>query len=276
MIGDRLEEEAEKNVAIKVEYSESKDFIKVSGRGELQLGVLIETMRREGFEMTISRPKVLTQLDAQGNILEPVEEVHIDINSEFSGTIIEQLAFRKGLMIDMLPSGPGRQKLIFEIPVRGLVGYNSQFLTSTRGTGIMNRLFKGYEPYKGKITERINGVLISNDKGEATAYSIFNIEDRGKMFIKPGEKVYMGMIIGEHVKDNDLEINIIRAKQLTNIRAAGKDEALRCTPPILFTLEDAISYIQDDELVEVTPENIRLRKKYLDPTSRKRMGANKS
>lgn len=272
MIGERLMQEMERNIAIKITQSESKDAFEVAGRGELQLGILIETMRREGFEMTISRPKVLMKKDESGRTLEPIEEVHIDMDSEFSGSIIEQLSLRKGIMTSMIPSGANRQKLIFEIPTRGLIGYHSQFLTSTRGTGIMNRLFKGYEEHKGQISGRLNGVLISNDKGEATAYSLFNLEDRGKMFIKPGQKVYTGMIIGEHSKDNDLEVNVIRAKQLTNIRAAGKDDATKCATPITFTLEDAISYIEEDELLEVTPKDIRLRKKYLEPNERKRMG----
>jgi len=272
MIGERLMQEMERNVAIKITQSESKDAFEVAGRGELQLGILIETMRREGFEMTISRPKVLMKKDDSGRTLEPIEEVHIDMDSEFSGSIIEQLSLRKGIMTSMIPSGANRQKLIFEIPTRGLIGYHSQFLTSTRGTGIMNRLFKGYEEHKGQISGRLNGVLISNDKGEATAYSLFNLEDRGKMFIKPGQKVYTGMIIGENSKDNDLEVNVVRAKQLTNIRASGKDDATKCATPITFTLEDAISYIEEDELLEVTPKDIRLRKKYLEPNERKRMG----
>lgn len=270
MIGERLEQEMDQNIAIQVTQSETKESFQVAGRGELQLGILIETMRREGFEMTISRPKVLMKKDANGKLLEPIEEVHVDVDEEFTGAIIEQLALRKGMMVDMVPNGANRQKIIFNIPTRGLIGYHSQFLTSTRGTGIMNRLFKDYEEYKGPISGRLNGVLISNDKGEATAYSLFNLEDRGKMFIKPGEKVYEGMIIGEHSRDNDLEVNIIRAKQLTNIRASGKDDAIKCTTPITFSLEEAIAYIQDDELLEVTPENIRLRKKYLIPHERKK------
>lgn len=271
MIGERLAQEMERNIAIKISQSANKDSFQVAGRGELQLGILIETMRREGFELTISRPKVLIKKDNSGKILEPIEEVHVDIEDEFAGIVIEQLSLRKGIMVDMMPNGAGRQKIIFYIPTRGLIGYHSQFLTHTRGTGIMNRLFKGYEEYKGPIGGRLNGVLISNDKGEATAYSLFNLEDRGKMFIKPGTKVYAGMIVGENSKDNDLEVNVIRPKQLTNIRAAGKDDATKCATPITFTLEDAIAYIEDDELLEVTPKSIRLRKRYLEPNERRRM-----
>jgi len=270
MIGERLWQETERNVAIKVTQSANNDAFQVAGRGELQLGILIETMRREGFELTISRPKVIIKKDQNGHIFEPIEEVVVDVDEEFVGVVVEKISLRKGLMQDMFPTGTGKNRIIFHIPTRGLIGYHSEFLTDTRGTGVLNRIFKNYEEFKGEIAGRRTGVLISNAAGDATAYSLFNLEDRGKMFIIPGEKVYEGMIIGEHSKDNDLEVNIIRGKQLTNIRAANKDDAIKCTTPIRMTLESAIAYIEDDELIEVTPENIRLRKRFLDPNERKK------
>lgn len=274
MIGERLAQEVEKNIAIKVEQSSTNDSFQVSGRGELQLGILIETMRREGFELSISTPKVIFKKDENGELLEPIEEAVVDVDDEFSGVVVENLSLRKGILQDMYSTGVGKQRLVFTIPTRGLIGYHSEFLTQTRGTGLLNRLFKGYEPFKGPIKGRKNGVLISNDTGAATAYSLFNLEDRGVMFILPSDKVYEGMIVGENSKDNDLEVNVIRAKQLTNIRASGKDEAIRCANPRIFTLEDAMSYIGEDELVEVTPKNIRLRKKYLNPNERKKATKN--
>ena len=271
VIRDRLLKEAEGNVALKIEESEDKDSFYVSGRGELQLAVLIETMRREGFELGVSRPRVVMQKDeATGETLEPIEEVVIDVDEEHSGVVVQKMSERKGEMKELRPSGGGRQRLVFLAPTRGLIGYQSELLTDTRGTAIMNRLFHSYAPYKGELPGRTNGVLIANAAGEAVAYAMFNLEDRGPMVIDPGVKVYAGMIIGIHSRDNDLEVNVLKGKQLTNIRAAGKDEAVRLTTPIRMTLDRALSWIQDDELVEVTPKNIRLRKLYLDPNERKR------
>lgn len=269
MIRDRLMAEAETNVAITVTESDNKDAYEVGGRGELQLGVLIETMRREGFELTVSRPRVLLK-EEDGQLLEPVEEVVVDVDEEFSGSVVEKVSLRKGVMQDMRPSGGGKQRITFLAPSRGLIGYQSEFLTDTRGTGIMNRLYHSHQPYKGEIEGRRNGALISTDQGEAVAYAIFNLQDRGIMFISPQDKVYQGMIVGEHSRDNDLEINVLKAKQLTNIRAAGSDEALRLVTPKKMTLEEMISYIEDDELVEVTPKSLRLRKRELDPNERKK------
>ena len=271
MIWDRLLKEAEGNVALKVERASDAEAFTVSGRGELQLAVLIETMRREGFELGVSRPQVVMQEDESGNKLEPIEEVVIDVDDEHSGIVVQKLSERKADMLDMRPSGAGRTRMVFHAPTRGLIGYQSELLTDTRGTAVMNRLFHDYQPYKGEIGGRINGVLLSNQPGEAVAYAMFNLEDRGPMIIEPGDKVYQGMIIGIHTRDNDLEVNVLKGKQLTNIRSAGKDEAVKLTPPVKMTLDRALSWIQDDELVEVTPKNIRLRKMYLDPNDRKRM-----
>ena len=271
VIRDRLMREAEGNVALKIEESAEKDSFFVSGRGELQLAVLIETMRREGFEMAVSRPRVVFKKDeATGDLLEPIEEVVIDVDEGHSGIVVQKMNERKAEMIELRPSGGDRQRLVFHAPTRGLIGYQSELLTDTRGTAIMNRLFHAYEPYKGDIPGRTNGVLISNDSGEAVAYAMWNLEDRGPMIIEPGEKVYQGMIIGIHSRDNDLEVNVLKGKKLTNIRAAGKDEAVRLTTPIRMTLERALAWIQDDELMEVTPKCIRLRKMFLDPNERKR------
>jgi GTP-binding protein len=269
MIRDRLMAEAEGNVAISVAETERKDAFEVGGRGELQLGVLIETMRREGFEVSVSRPRVLMR-EEDGQKLEPIEEVQIDVDEEFSGAVVEKITQRKGELQEMKPSGGGKVRLRFYVPSRGLIGYQGEFLTDTRGTGIIARLFHCYEPYKGPIAGRRNGVLISMEQGEAVAYSLNNLEDRGILFINPQEKLYSGMIIGQHSKDNDLEVNPIKSKQLTNMRASGKDEAIKLTPPLVMTLEQAIAYIQDDELVEVTPQSIRLRKRLLDTHERKR------
>ncbi len=271
VIRDRLFKEAEGNVALKIEESSEKDSYYVSGRGELQLSVLIETMRREGFELAVSRPRVVMRDDpATGERLEPIEEVLIDVDEEHSGVVVQKMSERKGELVELRPSGGNRVRLVFYAPTRGLIGYQSELLTDTRGTAVMNRLFHAYQPYKGPITGRINGVLLSNESGEAVAYALFNLEDRGPMVIDPGDKVYAGMIVGIHTRDNDLEVNVLKGKKLTNIRAAGKDEAVRLTPPIRMTLERALSWIQDDELVEVTPKSIRLRKAILDPNDRKR------
>jgi GTP-binding protein len=269
VIRDRLEREAEGNVAIRITESREKDAFEVAGRGELQLGVLIETMRREGFELSISRPRVLFREGPEGRE-EPYETVVADVDDEFSGTVVEKIAQRKGEMTDMRPSGGGKTRITFSAPSRGLIGYHGEFLSDTRGTGIMNRLFEKYGPYKGPIQGRQNGVLISMEQGEAVAYALNALEDRGVLFVSPGEKLYEGMIIGENAKPQDLEVNPLKSKQLTNFRASGKDEGIRLTPPRRMTLEQAIAYIQDDELVEVTPQSIRLRKRYLDPHERKR------
>jgi GTP-binding protein len=270
VIRDRLLREAEGNVALKIEESPDKDSFFVSGRGELQLAVLIETMRREGFELAVSRPRVVMQKGENGELLEPVEEVVIDVDEEHAGVVVQKMSERKAEMVELRPSGGNRQRIVFHAPTRGLIGYQSELLTDTRGTAVMNRLFHAYEPYRGDIAQRTNGVLISNDSGESVAFAMWNLEDRGPMVIDAGVKVYQGMIIGIHSRDNDLEVNVLKGKKLTNIRAAGKDEAVKLTPPIRMTLERALAWIQDDELVEVTPKTIRLRKLYLDPNERKR------
>jgi GTP-binding protein len=271
MIRDRLLREAEGNVALRVKESDEKDSMEVAGRGELQLGILIETMRREGYELSVSRPKVLLQEDPKtGEPLEPIEEVVIDLDEEHSGIVVQKLSERKAEMMEMRPSGGGRLRLVFHAPTRGLIGYQGELLTDTRGTAIMNRIFHTYAPYKGTLQGRRNGVLISNDAGEAVAYALWNLEDRGPMMIEPGWKVYNGMIVGEHTRGNDLVVNVLKGKKLTNIRTTSKDEAVRLTPPIRMTLEKALAYIEDDELVEVTPKSIRLRKKLLDENERKK------
>ena len=270
MIRDRLLREAESNVAIRVTESEDKDSFEVAGRGELQLGVLIETMRREGFELGISRPRVLFGTDEAGHRTEPYETVVIDVDDEFSGTVIDKMALRKAEMTDMRPSGGGKTRIVFSAPSRGLIGYHGEFLSDTRGTGIMNRLFEKYGPYKGPIEGRKNGVLISNGSGEANAYALGYLEERGVLMVGVGEPLYEGMIVGENAKPDDLEVNPMKAKQLTNFRASGKDDAIRLTPPWKMSLEQAIAYIDDDEMVEVTPKSLRLRKRWLDPHERKR------
>lgn len=272
MIRDRLMREAEGNVALKVEESSEKDSMFVSGRGELQLAVLIETMRREGFEVAVSRPRVVFRKDeATGETLEPIEEVVIDVDEEYSSVVVQKMSERKADMVEMRPSGGNRLRLVFFAPTRGLIGYQSELLTDTRGTAVMNRLFHAYQPHKGDLPGRRNGVLISNDIGEAVAFALWNLEDRGPMMIEPGWKVYQGMIVGEHTRENDLEVNVLKGKKLTNVRSVSKDEAVRLTPPIRMTLEKALAWIQDDELVEVTPKSIRLRKILLDPIERKRL-----
>ena len=271
MIRDRLLREAEGNVALRVRESDVRESMEVAGRGELQLGILIETMRREGFELSVSRPKVLLREDPNtGETLEPIEEVFIDLEEEHAGVVVQKMAERRSEMLEMKPSGGRRLRLVFHAPTRGLIGYQGELLTDTRGTAIMNRLFHSYAPYKGSIQGRRNGVLISNDQGEAVAYALWNLEDRGPMMIEPGWKVYKGMIVGEHTRGNDLVVNVLKGKKLTNIRTTSKDEAVRLTPPIRMTLEKALAYIEDDELVEVTPKSIRLRKKLLDETDRKK------
>ena len=271
MIRDRLLREAESNVAIKVTEAADRDSFEVAGRGELQLGVLIETMRREGFELGISRPRVLFGEDENGKKTEPYETVIIDVDEEYSGTVVEKMNLRKAELTDMRPSGGGKTRITFSAPSRGMIGYHGEFLSDTRGTGIMNRLFEKYGPHKGAIEGRKNGVLISNGAGEAQGYALGPLEDRGILFVGHGETLYEGMVIGENAKTDDLEVNPMKAKQLTNFRASGgKDDAIRLTPPKKMTLEQAIAYIDDDEMVEVTPKSIRLRKRYLDPHERKR------
>ncbi len=270
VIRERLLKEAEGNVALKISEGNSNDSYEVAGRGELQLAILIETMRREGFEMTIGRPRVLMQEDENGQKIEPIEEAIIDVDDEFSGSVVQKLSERRADLIEMKPSGGGRTRLVFHAPTRGLIGYLSELMTDTKGTAIFNRTFLEYQPYKGSIAQRHTGALISNGDGDAVAFALFGLEDRGPMIISPGEKVYRGMIIGEHARGNDLEVNVLKGKQLTNMRSSGKDEAVRLTTPLQMTLEKALSYITDDELVEVTPKSIRLRKRELDPIERKR------
>ncbi len=270
VIRARLMREGEGNVAIRVSEADGGDANEVAGRGELQLGVLIETMRREGFELSISRPRVLFRTDpATGQQLEPIEECVVDVDDEFTGVVVEKMAQRKAELVDMRPSGGGKTRIVFYAPSRGLIGYHGEFLTDTRGTGVMNRLFHNYAPYKGSIAGRTKGVLIANGEGAAVAYALWNLEERGPMFIDPGVQVYEGMIIGEHTRDNDLDVNPLKGKQLTNIRTTSKDEMVRLTPPRRMSLEQAIAYIEDDELAEVTPKSIRLRKRLLKPHERK-------
>jgi GTP-binding protein len=271
VIRERLLREAEGNVALRISETPDVDAFEVAGRGELQLAILIETMRREGFELTVSRPRVVMTSDAKtGQRLEPIEEVIIDVDEEFSGVVVQKLSERKGELSDMRPSGGGRQRLVFHVPTRGLIGYQTELLSDTRGTAVMNRLFHAYAPFKGEIPGRRNGVLISNSQGEAVAYALWNLEDRGPLMIGPQTKVYQGMIVGEHSRGNDLEVNVLKGKKLTNIRAAGKDDNVMLTPPMKMTLEKALSYIDDDELVEITPKSLRLRKRLLDPNDRKK------
>ena len=271
VIRERLLKEAERNIAIRITETGDKDAFDVAGRGELQLGILIETMRREGFELTVSRPQVVMQKDENtSQLLEPIEEVIIDVDEEHSGAVVQKLTERKGDLLEMRPSGGGRQRLVFHVPTRGLIGYQGELLTDTRGTAVMNRLFNSYAPHKGNIPGRRNGVLISNSDGDAVAYALFNLEDRGPLMVEPQDKVYQGMIVGQHTRENDLEVNVLKAKKLTNIRASGKDENINLSPPMKMPLERALSYIQDDELVEITPKSIRLRKRWLDPNERKK------
>jgi len=270
MIRERLLREAEGNVALRIEEAADKDSFEVAGRGELQLAILIETMRREGFELGVSRPKVLFERGPDGSLEEPIEEVTIDVDEEFSGIVVRKLSERRAELVEMRPSGGGRLRLLFHAPTRGLIGYQGELLSDTRGTAVFNRVFHAYAPYKGEIEGRRTGVLISNGDGNAVAYALWNLEDRGPMMIEPGTRVYRGMIVGEHSRGNDLVVNVLKGKKLTNIRAAGKDENVLLIPPLRMTLEKALAYIADDELVEVTPKSIRLRKKVLDENERKR------
>ncbi|MEM1040786.1 MAG: EF-Tu/IF-2/RF-3 family GTPase, partial [Pseudomonadota bacterium] len=270
VIRDRLMKEAEGNVALKVTQVEGTDAYEVAGRGELQLAIVIETMRREGFELTVGRPRVLMETNEAGVKVEPVEEAIIDVDEEFSGAVVEKLSKRRADLVEMKPSGGGRVRLVFHAPTRGLIGYLSELMTDTKGTAIFNRTFLEYQPYRGDIAQRHTGALISNGDGNAVAFAMFHLEDRGPMMIHPGDKVYQGMIIGEHSRGNDLEVNVLKGKQLTNMRSSGKDEAVKITTPLNMTLEKSLAYITDDELVEVTPKNIRIRKRLLDPIDRKR------
>jgi GTP-binding protein len=270
VIRDRLMREAESNVAIKFSETADKDAYEVAGRGELQLGVLIENMRREGFEVSISRPRVVYQTGENGERLEPIEDVVIDVDDDYAGVVIEKLSARKAELKDMGPSGAGKTRITLQAPSRALIGYQGEFLTDTRGSGVLNRIFSHYEPYKGRIEGRRNGVLVSTTDGDLAAFALWNLEERGIMFVGAGEKAYQGMIIGENSRFDDLDVNPMKAKQLTNVRASGKDEAIRLTPPRRLTLEQAIAYIAEDELVEVTPKAIRLRKEVLNPSFRKK------
>ena len=270
MIGERLFREAETNIALRVSQSENNEAFEVSGRGELQLGILIETMRREGFELSVSRPRVVMQTNENGDKLEPIEEVVIDVDDEFSGVVIEKMTKRKATITEMKPSGIGKTRIVFSAPSRGLIGYLSEFRTDTRGTGIMNRVFDKYDLYRGPITQYRPGVLVSMEAGTTTTYALHNLEPRGVLFVGPQVEVYSGMIVGEHSKENDIEVNPVRGKQLTNVRSVTADEKLFLAPPRKMSLEEALSYIQDDELVEVTPATIRLRKKELDSGKRKK------
>ncbi|MCB2124378.1 MAG: translational GTPase TypA, partial [Rhodobacteraceae bacterium] len=270
VIRERLMKEAESNVAIKVADTPGGEAFVVSGRGELQMGVLIENMRREGFELSISRPRVIFREEG-GQRLEPIEEVIVDVDDEYSGVVIDKITGqRKGELVEMKPAGVGKTRIVAHVPSRGLIGYHGQFLTDTRGTGVLNRIFHGWAPHKGPIEGRRVGVLISMENGISVAYALWNLEERGRLFIGAQEQVYEGMIIGEHSRDNDLEVNPLKGKKLTNIRASGTDEAVRLTPPVRMSLEEAIAYVEDDELVEVTPKIVRMRKRFLDPHERKR------
>ncbi len=275
VIRARLMREAEGNVALSIRDTAEAEAFEVAGRGELQLAILIETMRREGFELGVSRPRVLMRRDEDGTLMEPIEEVIIDVDEEHSGVVVQKLSERRAELVEMKPSGGNRTRLVFHAPTRGLIGYHGELLSDTRGTAILNRLYHGYAPHKGEIAGRRTGVLISNSDGEAVAYALWNLEERGAIMIDPGARVYRGMVVGEHSRDNDLEVNVLKGKQLTNIRAAGKDEAVRLTPPMKLSLEAALAYIDDDELVEVTPKAIRLRKALLDPHERKRASRKK-
>ena len=269
-IRQRLMAEAETNVAITFMENDNKDSFEIGGRGELQLGVLIETMRREGYEMSVSRPRVIYKTDDNGNKLEPLEEVTIDVDEEYSSTVIDSMNKRKGEMLDMRTAGAAKSRLFFKVPSRGLIGYQSTFLTQTRGTGVMNRIFHSYDLHKGQFPGRRTGVLVATETGTAVAFALWKLQDRGPMFIDPQTKVYQGMVVGEHTRENDLDINVLKGKQLTNVRASGTDEAVTLMTAKKMSLEQMIAYIKEDELLEVTPKNLRLRKRYLNPTERKR------
>jgi GTP-binding protein len=270
-IRERLLSEADSNVAITFTENDNKDSFEIGGRGELQIGILVETMRREDFELSVSSPRVLYKKNDKGEKLEPFEEVIIDVDDTYSSVTVDGINRRKGEMIEMKAVGKGKTRLIFKVPSRGLIGYHGQFLTETRGTGVLNRIFHSYGAFKGNIENRRNGVLIATEAGNAIAYALFNLQERGKLYVDPQVKVYQGMIVGEHSRDNDLEVNVLKGKKLSNVRASGTDEAVKLVPPVKMSLEQMMSYIREDELLEVTPKNLRLRKKFLDATERKRM-----
>ena len=270
-IRERLLSEADSNVAITFTENDNKDSFEIGGRGELQIGILVETMRREDFELSVSSPRVLYKKNDKGEKLEPFEEVIIDVDDTYSSVTVDGINRRKGEMIEMKAVGKGKTRLIFKVPSRGLIGYHGQFLTDTRGTGVLNRIFHSYGAFKGNIENRRNGVLIATEAGNAIAYALFNLQDRGKLYVDPQVKVYQGMIVGEHSRDNDLEVNVLKGKKLSNVRASGTDEAVKLVPPVKMSLEQMMSYIREDELLEVTPKNLRLRKKFLDAIERKRM-----
>jgi GTP-binding protein len=269
-IRERLLAEAESNVAITFNENNNKDAFEIGGRGELQIGILVETMRREGFELSISSPRVIYKKNDKDQILEPIEEVIIDVDEQYSSTVVDSINRRKGEMIDMKSMGKFKTRIIFKVPSRGLIGYQGQFLTETRGTGVLNRIFHSYDLFKGNISSRRNGVLIAKEQGKAIAYALFNLQERGRLFIAAQTKVYQGMIVGENSRENDLEVNVLKGKKLTNVRASGSDEAVKITPPLNMSLEEMMSYIKQDELLEITPHNLRLRKKFLNPIERKR------
>ena len=269
-IRERLLSEADSNVAITFSENENKDFFEIGGRGELQIGILLETMRREGYELSVSSPRVLIKINKEGKKLEPIEEIIIDVDDVYSSTTIDSISKRKGVLLEMKSSGKGKTRLIFKVPSRGLIGYQGQFLTETKGTGVLNRVFDSYDFHKGVIDHRRNGVLVATESGKALGYALFNIQERGKLFIKPQEKVYEGMMVGEHSRSNDLEVNVLKGKKLTNVRASGTDEAVKLTPPLKMSLEQMMSYIKEDELLEITPKSLRLRKKELKGAFRKR------
>jgi GTP-binding protein len=269
-IRERLERELKANVALRVEFGSDTDSFAVSGRGELHLTILLENMRREGYELAVSRPKVVYRQDANGDRLEPYETLTVDVEQEHQGPVMENLGLRKGDLLDMVPDEKGRVRLDYRIPARGLIGFQGEFLTMTRGTGVMSHVFDDYGPYRGELADRRNGVLISQDDGEAVAYALWKLQERGRMFVSPGAKLYEGMIIGIHSRENDLVVNPVREKKLTNVRASGKDEHIDLVTPIELTLEKAVEFIADDELVEITPESIRLRKRYLVEHERRR------
>ena len=265
---DRLFKEVETNVSMRVEPTSSTDAFKVSGRGELHLSILIETMRRQDFEFAVSRPKVIMKRDEQGHLLEPIEELTIDVPQEYMGTVMEKLGTRRAVLNNMINENEGSVRLIFDIPARGLMGYRSELLTDTRGNGVMSHIFKDYEPYTGEIAERTRGSLIASESGKANSYGLFNTQERGRLFVRPGDPIYEGQIVGECSRNEDIVVNVCKRKHVTNMRASGSDEALRLTPPVDLSLEQCMEFIRDDELVEVTPKNIRMRKRLLTKDQR--------
>ncbi len=273
---DRLFRELNTDVSLRVEETDTTESFKVSGRGELHLSVLIENMRREGYEFAVSKAEVIYKKDKNSKLLEPMELAVIDVPEEFSGSVIEKLSLRKGELQTMAPGSSGYTRLEFSIPSRGLIGYRGEFMTDTKGNGVINTVFDGYGPYKGDISYRKSGSLIAFETGTTLAYGLFNAQDRGTLFVEPGQKVYAGMIVGENPKTEDIEVNVCKAKHLTNTRSSGSDDALKLVPPKLMSLEQCLEYIDNDELLEITPKSLRIRKKILDPTLRKRANRNNS